>query len=75
FVCVDANFGAPCATFHGASGQCVAFSSDFDNVISSFGPDSGQDCFIFVQSGCTGRSDGPIRNPGIPNLATIGFND
>ncbi|KAJ7111921.1 hypothetical protein C8R44DRAFT_882952 [Mycena epipterygia] len=75
FVCVNAGFEGPCASFHGSSGQCVAFSSDFDNVISAFGPDSGQDCFIFVEDNCTGRSDGPIRDPGISDLSTIGFND
>ncbi|KAJ7846933.1 hypothetical protein B0H13DRAFT_2362732 [Mycena leptocephala] len=48
FVCVDAGFQTACALFHGASAQCVAFSSDFDNDISAFGPDSDQDYFIFV---------------------------
>ncbi|KAJ7260151.1 hypothetical protein C8J57DRAFT_1514853 [Mycena rebaudengoi] len=70
FVCVDAGFQNSCATFHGSSGQCVNFPPNLNDVISSFGPDSGQDCFIFV-----GPQNGPIRNPGIPNLAIIGFND
>ncbi|KAJ7260141.1 hypothetical protein C8J57DRAFT_1637741 [Mycena rebaudengoi] len=75
FVCIDSGFTNICATFHGSSGQCVNFPSNFNDIISSFGPDSGQDCFIFIDGGCSGPQNGPIRNPGISNLATIGFND
>ncbi|KAJ7881519.1 hypothetical protein B0H14DRAFT_3760409 [Mycena olivaceomarginata] len=75
FVCDAIDFAGNCATFHGASAQCVPFPSDFDNVISAFGPDSDQDCFIFVEDNCTGGTFGPIRNPGISDLRTIGFND
>jgi hypothetical protein len=48
FVCIDSGFTNICATFHGSSGQCVNFPSNFNDIISSFGPDSGQDCFIFM---------------------------
>ncbi|KAJ7255906.1 hypothetical protein C8J57DRAFT_1235826 [Mycena rebaudengoi] len=50
-----------------------------NDEISSFGPDDGQDCFIFAflssDAGCVGAQNGPIRFPGISNLKTIGFND
>ncbi|KAJ7117572.1 hypothetical protein C8R44DRAFT_879133 [Mycena epipterygia] len=69
FVCVNAGFTAPCAKFSGASGQCVNFPDAFNNDISSVGPDSGQDCFFFVGTGCSGATLGPIRDPGIADLA------
>ncbi|KAF9064531.1 hypothetical protein BDP27DRAFT_1333378 [Rhodocollybia butyracea] len=34
-----------------------------------------QSCFIFENSDCTGATNGPIQQPGIANLTTIGFND
>ncbi|KAF7324019.1 hypothetical protein MKEN_00624000 [Mycena kentingensis (nom. inval.)] len=75
FACVDANFGPPCALFHGSSGQCVNITPDFNDKISSFGPDPAQDCFIFSDINCQGQQAGPFRSPGIPNLANIGLND
>jgi hypothetical protein len=95
FVCTDINFGGVCTTFHGSSGQCVNFSAEFNDDITSFGPDTGQDCFIFVYAyvictrhssfflpteipsdiNCGGTSAGPFRNPGVPDLSTINFND
>ncbi|KAJ6620489.1 hypothetical protein B0H10DRAFT_1079081 [Mycena sp. CBHHK59/15] len=78
FVCVDADFTGQCTTLHGSSGQCVNVPLVFNDNISSVGPDSGQDCFFFIDANCGGSSLGPIRDPGIPNLnvdATVAFND
>ncbi|KAJ7136989.1 hypothetical protein C8R44DRAFT_364355 [Mycena epipterygia] len=78
FVCVNAGFNIPCDVFHGSSGQCVNFPSSFNDNISAVGPDSDQDCFFFIDAGCSGASLGPIRNPGIANLnvpPTVPFND
>jgi hypothetical protein len=48
FVCVDGGFTGSCGHFSGTSGECVNFPAAFNDNISSFGPDSGQDCFIYV---------------------------
>ncbi|KAJ6589238.1 hypothetical protein B0H19DRAFT_1248797 [Mycena capillaripes] len=78
-VCVDATTngasGTACSTLSSTLGQCNALPSDFDNDISSFIPDGGLSCLIFVQPDCTGRSFGLITSPGIPDLNVIGFND
>ncbi|KAJ7466018.1 hypothetical protein FB451DRAFT_1178850 [Mycena latifolia] len=81
FVCANAPFAEPCSKFSGVSGECVNFPAAFSDDISSVGPDSGQDCFFFVQvffradAGCSGARLGPVRNPGIPDLFSTGFND
>ncbi|KAJ7473536.1 hypothetical protein FB451DRAFT_1398648 [Mycena latifolia] len=79
FVCGNAPFVQPCTKFRGASGECVNFSAAFNDNISSVGPDAGQECFFFIDGGCSGASFGPIRSPGIANIATnpstAGFND
>jgi hypothetical protein len=49
FVCVDAGFTGDCTTLHGSSGECVNIPLVFNDNISSVGPDSGQDCFFFMQ--------------------------
>ncbi|KAJ6518472.1 hypothetical protein DFH09DRAFT_939921 [Mycena vulgaris] len=48
-VCHDAGFAGGCKVFHGASGQCVNVPASFNDNISAVGPDSGQDCFFFMQ--------------------------
>ncbi|KAJ7256080.1 hypothetical protein C8J57DRAFT_1517812 [Mycena rebaudengoi] len=74
-VCTDAGFTGNCQTLNGGSTQCVNVPGGFNDEISSFGPDDGQDCFIFADAGCVGAQNGPIRFPGISNLKTVGFND
>ncbi|KAK7051754.1 hypothetical protein R3P38DRAFT_2857212 [Favolaschia claudopus] len=78
FVCTDAGFTGDCGTFHGNSGQCVNFPGEFNDDITAVGPDDGQDCFFFIDAGCTNQQLGPLRSPGIANLnvaATVAFND
>lgn len=48
------------------SGQCVNVGSDFNDDVSSFGPDPGLTCAIFSDAGCTGRETGNVVNPGMP---------
>ncbi|KAJ6533059.1 hypothetical protein B0H19DRAFT_1272536 [Mycena capillaripes] len=48
FVCTAGGFAGTCGKFHGASGQCVDFLSQFNDEISAIGPDSGQDCFFYL---------------------------
>ncbi|KAJ7222887.1 hypothetical protein C8J57DRAFT_624632 [Mycena rebaudengoi] len=75
FVCQDAGFHTNCQVLHGSSGHCVNVPASLNDVISSFGPDSGQDCFIFEDINCGGDSLGPIRSPGISDLLPIGWGD
>ncbi|KAJ7873837.1 hypothetical protein B0H14DRAFT_2343924, partial [Mycena olivaceomarginata] len=77
FVCTNSGFAGTCSVFRGASGECISFPGDFNDDITSIGPDSGQDCFFLRNDlGCTGQQLGPIRSPGISNLASnAGFND
>ncbi|KAJ7430915.1 hypothetical protein FB451DRAFT_1422106 [Mycena latifolia] len=79
FVCGNAPFVEPCTKFRGANGECVNFSAAFNDNISSVRPDSGQECFFFVDGACSGASFGPIRSPGIANIptnpSTAAFND
>ncbi|KAJ7431271.1 hypothetical protein FB451DRAFT_1421741 [Mycena latifolia] len=79
FVCGNTPFVEPCTKFRGANGECVNFSAAFNDNISSVRPDSGQDCFFFVDGACSGASFGPIRSPGIANIptnpSTAAFND
>ncbi|KAJ7251625.1 hypothetical protein C8J57DRAFT_1520436 [Mycena rebaudengoi] len=67
-LCPDVGFNGDCLTVNGGSTQCVNVPGSLNDQISSFGPDDGQDCFIFAYNG-------PIRIPGISNLNDVGFND
>ncbi|KAJ7756375.1 hypothetical protein B0H14DRAFT_2977765 [Mycena olivaceomarginata] len=74
-VCVDANSQGPCTTFSADSlDQCIPFPSDFDNDVSSFIPDAGLSCTIFVPT-APGRSLGGIGSLGITDLNQISFDD
>ncbi|QRV74523.1 hypothetical protein RhiJN_02539 [Ceratobasidium sp. AG-Ba] len=76
FFCTDANFKGNCVYVHGFnSGQCVGVGSDFNDKVSSFGPDQGITCTIYSDAGCVGRATGGIVNPGINNLADFNNND
>ncbi|KAJ7280020.1 hypothetical protein C8J57DRAFT_118874 [Mycena rebaudengoi] len=75
FVCRDDSFGPPCQVLHGSSGQCVNVPASLNDAISSIGPDSGQDCFIFADFNCDGDTLGPIRSPGIRDLMPFNFAD
>ncbi|KZV70954.1 hypothetical protein PENSPDRAFT_752089 [Peniophora sp. CONT] len=76
FFCTDANFQGNCAYVTGfSSGACVGVGSDFNDDVSSFGPDPGLTCNIYSDAGCTGRLTGDVINPGINNLADFNNND
>ncbi|ETW80094.1 hypothetical protein HETIRDRAFT_419684 [Heterobasidion irregulare TC 32-1] len=57
------------------SGQCVGVGSNFNDDVSSFGPDPGLVCTIYSDAGCVGRATGGIVYPGIDNLADYNNND
>ena len=48
-----------------SSGQCVGVGSDFNDKVSSFGPDKGVTCNIYSDAGCKGRLTGDVINPGM----------
>ncbi|VBB74915.1 Putative protein of unknown function [Podospora comata] len=56
-------------------GACADLVPAWKNVISSFGPDSPLVCWIYDGDWCTGDWYGPIYNPGIADLTTVGWND
>ncbi|KAG9097611.1 hypothetical protein FS749_005901 [Ceratobasidium sp. UAMH 11750] len=66
YFCTDINFTGRCAYVSGfGSGQCVNVGQDFNDNVSSFGPDPGLTCNIFRDFDCRGG----ITNPGFKNLA------
>ncbi|KAG9078917.1 hypothetical protein FRC06_008048, partial [Ceratobasidium sp. 370] len=76
YFCTDANFAGNCAYVSGMnSGQCVGVGSNFNDNVSSFGPDSGLTCTIYSDAGCKGRATGGVVYPGIYNLADYNNND
>ncbi|KAJ6599792.1 hypothetical protein DFH09DRAFT_1503973 [Mycena vulgaris] len=68
YLCTAAFWSGYCVLITGAfSGGCVNLASDLDNLVSSFGPDAGQDCYMYDAHDCNillGSSIGPIRSPG-----------
>ncbi|QRV97560.1 hypothetical protein RhiJN_25580 [Ceratobasidium sp. AG-Ba] len=48
FFCKNADFVQPCLYVSGfSSGQCVGVSPEWNDVVSSFGPDQGLSCTIY----------------------------
>ncbi|QRW06757.1 hypothetical protein RhiLY_05756 [Ceratobasidium sp. AG-Ba] len=76
YFCKNANFTrylTHLAPF--SSGQCVGVGSDWNDVVSSFGPDQGLTCTIYSDANCVGRATGGVVYPGIYNLADYNNND
>ncbi|KAJ7898864.1 hypothetical protein B0H14DRAFT_3424196 [Mycena olivaceomarginata] len=73
--CVDGDFEGACMLWHAKSNTCVTLPPNFNKALSSFGPDAGQKCFIFMETGCSGSTTGPIQYPGVNDLEGIGWND
>ncbi|KAK3984171.1 hypothetical protein QBC44DRAFT_253477 [Cladorrhinum sp. PSN332] len=67
FVTSDSNWGGRSENLQINTGVCLTLSNGWPNIISSFGPDAGITC--------TGASHSGVRNPGIPDLRGVGFND
>ncbi|KAI4107796.1 MAG: hypothetical protein LQ339_002406 [Xanthoria mediterranea] len=65
-----------------AAGPTVKLCTDADvipgnynDVVSAFGPSSGQTCTIYRDTNCRGDSRGGIKYPGISDLRALNFND
>ncbi|KAJ7752712.1 hypothetical protein B0H14DRAFT_3710497 [Mycena olivaceomarginata] len=52
YICTDANFSGDCTDYGFFAGQCSNFPGEFNDDISSFGPDVGWACTIDVN--CSG---------------------
>ncbi|KAJ7923465.1 hypothetical protein B0H13DRAFT_2655119 [Mycena leptocephala] len=52
FVCTDPNFTGTCA-FLSSNGECVNIPPALKNSISSFGPEAGEECFVYLQVAST----------------------
>ncbi|KAH8650300.1 hypothetical protein BGZ60DRAFT_569604 [Tricladium varicosporioides] len=73
FVCTDPNFAGQCTYFSPATiGTCVQIASaTFFEQVTSFGPDQGASCQIFLDNNCEDCLDckPPLQFPGTPNLS------
>lgn len=48
FLCTAANWDQYCVYITDAGpGECVNLAADLNDLVSSFGPDPGQDCFAY----------------------------
>ncbi|KAF5372095.1 hypothetical protein D9758_004953 [Tetrapyrgos nigripes] len=68
-VCIALNFAGCVLIQTVPNGICVPLGPDLNDFVSSFGPDAGQQCFIFADPGCTGDNRGPIEFPGVSDLS------
>jgi hypothetical protein len=49
YLCTDANWQGYCVYITDAgSGECVNLASDLNDLVSSFGPDPNQGCYMFA---------------------------
>ncbi|QRV92626.1 hypothetical protein RhiJN_20644 [Ceratobasidium sp. AG-Ba] len=55
--------------------QCVGVSPEWNDVVSSFGPDPGLTCTLYGDNNCSGRTVSGVVYPGIRNLADHNLND
>ncbi|KAG8724283.1 hypothetical protein FRC12_022239 [Ceratobasidium sp. 428] len=66
YFCTDANWAGQClyvARFN--SGQCVNFGNEFNDKVTSFGPDPGLACLLYDAWDCKGNTPGGyLVNPG-----------
>ncbi|KAE8445771.1 hypothetical protein EG329_012829 [Mollisiaceae sp. DMI_Dod_QoI] len=75
YMCINDNFQPACENFQVNTGVCYNLGGNWNDAISSIGPDSGTTCTIWYDNGCSGRSVSGIVNPGIYNLNDWNFND
>lgn len=76
FLCDDINWGGNCGYAVQPLYTCINMGTDWNDKISSFGPDSGTTCLLFRNSGCSqGQFFEKISNPGSADLRNEGIND
>ncbi|KAJ7157282.1 hypothetical protein C8R46DRAFT_1114005 [Mycena filopes] len=67
FICTDVDFGGDCTNYGFFNNVCSTFPSEFQDNISSFGPDKGWKCTLYTNNGCSGLQS-TATNPGITTL-------
>ncbi|KAL2076004.1 hypothetical protein VTL71DRAFT_947 [Oculimacula yallundae] len=75
YICLNSNFSGACKNLEVQTNVCYNLIGNYNDAISSIGPNQGTTCRIFFDYGCSGRSIGDIIYPGIYNLADYNFND
>ncbi|KAJ7057336.1 hypothetical protein C8F01DRAFT_1086374 [Mycena amicta] len=73
FICTDINFAGDCTNYGFNSGQCSNFPGEFQDDISSFGPDQGWECIMYTDINCQGLTYTGVW-PGFSTLPP-GIND
>ncbi|KAJ7814692.1 hypothetical protein B0H14DRAFT_2603966 [Mycena olivaceomarginata] len=54
YICTDANFGGDCTDYGFTNNVCSNLPSEFQDDISSFGPDAGWVCAFYTDTNCSG---------------------
>ncbi|KAG8681858.1 hypothetical protein FRC11_000579, partial [Ceratobasidium sp. 423] len=77
YFCTDANFKGQCLFVSGfVENQCVNFGNEFNDKVTSFGPDKGLACLLYSDWNCAGTTPGGwLVNPGSSDLSQYKFND
>ncbi|CAE6410455.1 unnamed protein product [Rhizoctonia solani] len=59
YFCTDANFTGKCLHVAGfTENQCVNFGNEFNDQVTSFGPDKGLACLLYSDWDCKGTNPG-----------------
>ncbi|KAJ7051485.1 hypothetical protein C8F01DRAFT_1262816 [Mycena amicta] len=53
FVCTDVDFAGDCSDYGFVNDVCSNFPPEFQNDISSFGPDQGFECITYTDNDCS----------------------
>ncbi|TFK67856.1 hypothetical protein BDN72DRAFT_73481 [Pluteus cervinus] len=80
YYCTDINWGGSCHQSPPVDGSCHNMQggvAQYNDQISSFGPDPNLYCIIFRDLDCKFTTGGytSVGYPGVADLRTIGFND
>ncbi|KAJ7814693.1 hypothetical protein B0H14DRAFT_3476837 [Mycena olivaceomarginata] len=54
YICTDSNFGGDCTNYRITNNVCSNLPSEFQDDISSFGPDQEWGCIFYTDPECTG---------------------
>ncbi|CAE6446759.1 unnamed protein product [Rhizoctonia solani] len=77
YFCTDANWKGQCLYVAGfKENQCVNFGVEFNDKVTSFGPDKGLACLLWSDGNCAGTNAGGwLVYNGTANLSNQKFND
>ncbi|KFY92795.1 hypothetical protein V498_04765 [Pseudogymnoascus sp. VKM F-4517 (FW-2822)] len=75
YACINDNFRPACNNFELPTNYCYNFQGNWNDAITSIGPDKGTTCILWFDWDCKGRSVSNIISPGIYNLNDFNFND